>query len=369
MSELQLALLAIGAVVIVAVVVYNKWQESQYRKSAEHSFALKHEDALLESESLRARGSGTAGQVSTDPEGLRREPFLADAAPKVRGTEPGSRDGMEQSNDGGSRSAIDFAVCLESEHAIGSTRLIEVAVLELAKFSKPVRLEGMNAENGSWTAVGHGGSFSSVRAGIQLVNREGRISAEELARFEAAVGRMATALVAKAIPSTQAEALDRAADLDRFCGDVDVQIAFNVVAAAYPFQGARLLALADSASLVLEDDGKFYRRDVAGRVLFTMAGAQGRPLRRNTMNELVIPAVTLELDVPRTQADLEAFDALQALAEQISETLGGKIADDNQVTIETAARQAIRTQLEKIYSEMADFGIPAGSGVAFRLFS
>lgn len=87
------------------------------------------------------------------------------------------------------------------------------------------------------------------------------------------------------------------------------------------------------------------------------------------MNDLAIPAVVLELDVPRTPPDIGAFDALHALAEKICETLGGKIADDNHVTIGAPARQAIRAQLEKIYSEMADFGIPAGSGVAFRLFS
>lgn len=369
MSDLQFALLAIGAVVIVAVIAYNKWQESRYRKSAERSFALKHEDALLEPHSLRAKNSNTARQSFANFEAQRSEPTLTDHAPELLGAEPAEAvDGIQQI-DQEAQSPIDFMVWLTSDHIIESSGLIEAAVLELATFSKPVRLEGLDTATGIWRAVGHGDLFSNVRASIQLVDRQGPISADELARFEAAGCRMAGTLDAKAVSSTQVEALERAAALDRFCGDVDVQIAFNVVADAAPFPGSRLLALAETAGLVLEDDGKFYSRDAAGHVLFAMAGVKGRPFRREALNDLAIPAVALELDVPRTPSDIGAFDALHCLAEEISETLGGKIADDNHVTIGPPARQAIRAQLEKIYSEMADYGIPAGSGVAFRLFS
>ena len=47
MSDLQTALLVIGAVIIVAVFAYNKWQEARYRNNAERSFAIRHVDALV----------------------------------------------------------------------------------------------------------------------------------------------------------------------------------------------------------------------------------------------------------------------------------------------------------------------------------
>jgi FtsZ-interacting cell division protein ZipA len=368
MSELQLSLLAIGAVVIVAVVVYNRWQEAQYRKSAERSFELKHGDALLDP-APAGEAAPDAAQRPVVAQNERREPFLGDAGggAAVEAASPPAAP-RAAAIDTGPLAPIDHILRLESARAVESSRLIELAVKELAEFSKPVQLEGLDIASGAWLAVGHGGSFSNVRAGIQLVDRQGPVSAEELTRFNQAVERMAAALDAKVESATQAESLERAARLDKFCENVDVQIAVNVVSPR-AFEASRLFALADASGLVAEGDGKFYRRDAKGHVLFTMSGSQGTALPREARGELNVPAVMLEIDVPRTLPDLGAFDALQAFADDISETMDAKIVDDNQVVIEEPALKAIRGQLERIYSEMTGFGIPAGSSVAFRLFS
>ena len=47
MSELQISLLAIGALVILAVFAYNKWQERKLARGAEDNFRSRHEDVLL----------------------------------------------------------------------------------------------------------------------------------------------------------------------------------------------------------------------------------------------------------------------------------------------------------------------------------
>ena len=64
MSELQLGLLAIGALVVVAVLAYNKWQELRYRKLAERSFGAGHEDVLM---GLGRADPANAGEPS-DPQ-------------------------------------------------------------------------------------------------------------------------------------------------------------------------------------------------------------------------------------------------------------------------------------------------------------
>lgn len=50
MSDLQLALLALGAIIIVAVVVFNWWQERSLRKMAADAFEEAERDPLLEDE-------------------------------------------------------------------------------------------------------------------------------------------------------------------------------------------------------------------------------------------------------------------------------------------------------------------------------
>ncbi len=70
MSELQIGLLVVGAVVVAAVFLYNKWQERRYRREAEAGFASQREDVLM-------RSGGGAGQ-GTAPGLERLEPLVLD---------------------------------------------------------------------------------------------------------------------------------------------------------------------------------------------------------------------------------------------------------------------------------------------------
>ena len=67
MSELQISLIAIGMVVIMAVLLFNWMQQRRYRRSAEQAFGQKPEDVLLR--------SGMSGGTSVE-EGERIEPQL-----------------------------------------------------------------------------------------------------------------------------------------------------------------------------------------------------------------------------------------------------------------------------------------------------
>ncbi len=67
MSELQISLIAIGIVVIMAVLLFNWMQQRRYRRSAEQAFGQKPEDVLLR--------SGMSGGTSVEEE-ERIEPQL-----------------------------------------------------------------------------------------------------------------------------------------------------------------------------------------------------------------------------------------------------------------------------------------------------
>ena len=48
MSELQLSLLLLGALGIVIVLLFNRWQERKYRKQAEKMFSGGRQDVLFD---------------------------------------------------------------------------------------------------------------------------------------------------------------------------------------------------------------------------------------------------------------------------------------------------------------------------------
>ncbi|AMS32986.1 hypothetical protein AEM42_12480 [Betaproteobacteria bacterium UKL13-2] len=71
-SDFQLVLIGIIAVIIVGVIVYNRWQESRYKKRAEQMFAPERSDALFdEPVRLASAASGAFGASGTFE---RREP-------------------------------------------------------------------------------------------------------------------------------------------------------------------------------------------------------------------------------------------------------------------------------------------------------
>ena len=67
MSELQISLIAIGIVVVMAVLLFNWMQQRRYRRSAEQAFGQKPEDVLLRPD----MSVGTSAE-----EGERIEPQL-----------------------------------------------------------------------------------------------------------------------------------------------------------------------------------------------------------------------------------------------------------------------------------------------------
>ena len=83
MNDSVWIVLALGAAVILAVLVYNMYQENQYRKQVREQFGHANKDALLDSEihSVRDGQSATATATPAITPKPVRETNLADLTP------------------------------------------------------------------------------------------------------------------------------------------------------------------------------------------------------------------------------------------------------------------------------------------------
>jgi len=392
MSELQLGLLAIGALVVIAVLAYNKWQELRYRRLAERSFGAGHKDVLMDP------GPAEGGNEAPVPEaeepamnilsvpGDRLEPTMAAGAAPAAEPAQVPEEAVPMPTPAPDRTpvpapkpppavlseVIDCIVeidCGQTAPAMQTTAVIERATSLLKNFSKPVHLESHDETHGTWTPLHHGGSCRRLRAGLQLTDRRGMASGEEIARFGRAAQQLAVELGASASFLDAALLARQSQALDSFCGEVDIQIALNVLSGVQAFNGGRLRDFAASAGFVLEGDGRFRFRDEAGRELCALANAENAAFVRGSLDNLSTTAVTFELDVPRVPGGVQAFDACAAAAQQFAAATGGQLADDNRVPLSAAGLAAIRAQLEPVYAAMEARGVPAGSPQALRLFS
>jgi FtsZ-interacting cell division protein ZipA len=376
MSELQLGLLVIGAVVVIAVLAYNKWQEVRYRREAEQAFGVGHDDVLMAPSGQESvvTSSQEALQESTPSEQTERiEPTLdgVDSGAESAGSTVNIPEAVPAATvaplailNGG----LDHILEMAGRSPIDGARAITRAAELLQNFSHPVYLEILDVDHDRWTALTHERTGKQLRAGLQLVSRRGAVTSDEIDRFSQAVGLLAQELGAVVGRSAQpAQAIAR--DLDRFCGEVDIQIAINVVSAGNPFTGPALRDFATARGFSLDGDGRFHCRDTLGREMCTIQNAGNAAFVAGSLDTLNTIAVTVELDVPRAPGNLQAFDDCVAIARQLAAALGGQLADDNGVPLTEAGLAAIRTQLEPIYAAMTAKGIPAGSPQALRLFS
>jgi FtsZ-interacting cell division protein ZipA len=356
MSDLQLSLIVIGAMVIGAVVVYNWLQERNYRRKLEQAFGDAPADVLLD----RANKPEIAGD--------RVEPRLQHA-PAPEAARPTRNEAAETSPR--FDQDLDYVADLEAGTPLSETA-IEELLSKIAECGKPVRAFGRNAETGRWEEAAHrsGGRYGRLRLVLQLVNRGGAVNAAQLALFCDAVRSSAEkAGGASACPDAEA-ALRTARELDLFCSGVDVAVGVNVVAEeGSAFSGAAIRELAETYGFRLESDGVFHYRNEQRQTLFTLDNHEPAPFLPESIKQVSTRGITLMLDVPRVADGAAVLDGMLDIGFSIATALKGRLVDDNRSELSEAGVEKIREQLRSIHAALAARGMPAGGERALRLFS
>src|SRR3954469_22708726 len=273
MTDLQLGLLAIGALAVVAVVVYNRWQERAARRDAEQAFGSGHADVLLGDERREPR-LPARGDASPEP----RRPAAAPAR-----TLPAER--------------LDYVIELTLPSLLPIPVVHEAWSPVERRFPRRALLAIDQAQ---------------VRAALQLVSRNGVVSDAEVLEFRSLVETMAAALGARVSAPEMRGALEAARELDRACADADVQVALHVVGigtAPARFEGASFQATprADGVTLTLDvartrDPGSSYEAMArAGRELAHVRGGRLIDDAGQELDERALAAVGRELEAVRAR--------------------------------------------------------------------
>ncbi|MGH6630361.1 MAG: cell division protein ZipA C-terminal FtsZ-binding domain-containing protein, partial [Burkholderiales bacterium] len=234
-----------------------------------------------------------------------------------------------------------------------------------------VKLSGYDYHARTWEPVTDPHHwYTSLRLSLQLVDRDGPVTQEQLNTLASLTREHARRIGAIAELPEIAVASQKAAELDEFCSDVDVIVGINVIAqTGQLFNGTQIRALAEANGMQLQASGVFVCHDEEGKLLFTLDNQDSRPFRAEHLRQLTTPGITFLLDVPRTLDGLKVFDQLVATSTQFAKSLDGMLADDNRVALNDVGLDKIRNQLRAIYSKMEHRGILAGSAAAQRLFS
>lgn len=365
MSDLQIGLGMLGVLVVASVFGFNWWQERQFRRRAEESFVSRHDDVLLDQQASPppAPHSREFDEPRIEP---RIEPQLEAASPEpvVRPVPAAIADAALPQPE------VDYIVEMRAGEFVVVEHLAKLQQ-QLAGLGRRIAFSGFDYQTKAWGPLTLDASrFTAVRAAIQLVDRSGPVTHEQLQMFGEAMRETAHQMSAIADLPEFAPALKRAAELDDFCADVDVVVGINVIArTGQVFHGTKVRALAEAAGFQLQSDGVFQMADERGGSLFSLDNQESDPFLIDKIRTLTTPGITFLLDVPRVGSGLRVFDRMVAISRGMADALDGMLADDNRVLLNDTGLDKIRNQLRSIYGAMEHHGIQPGSPLALRLFS
>lgn len=385
MTDLQLSLIALGGIVVVGVVFYNKWQERKARKSLENAFSSLYDDVLMEPE------AGELPAVAAAPEVVERvepgfhtpqdRPALKGSVADAYGAFMDDDDGDVALDEGAAAvdeepvkvapkkprkplpvdELIDCRIPIELEHPVRGEKIL--AAIQSLRYigKKPVNFIGCK-EDGEWDLVEYGLVYTSLIAGIQLANRSSALNEIEYSELVMQLRQMADSLSAEPDFPDMMEVMKAAQKLHRFIVDHDAQLGVNVRANGAPWDVPSLRAALLRQGFDKATDGHLVMQDGEGDVLFSLSF-------NATGDQDASDVLTFLLDVPRVGAARNGYEAMIACAKAFSTRMNGRLVDDSDQLLSDTTLAEIGEQVTAFYAAMASADVLAGSRRALRLFS
>lgn len=391
MSTLQIGLLIIGAVLVIAVYGYNKFQERRIRRRMDEAFKTTADpllDPVVEGKSepreriepsLSSPSAGgddappfnpSAGSVEDVPPAMPPQepdallPAAEPEPPPERGSPPLSSEPV-----GGELPDpdIECVARLQAVQPIPGGLLMDAVGFA---YAKPCRWVGRQV-SGVWSPIRDTESYTEVAACLVLADRSGALSEQGYAVFREVIEELGQAIPAAFIIGERTDELERAAELDAFCADVDIQIGLNLQRRdGGRWTGTRLRGVAEAAGFRLNGSGAFdYVSEESGVLLFRLQNREDQPLLAESMKLLATGGITLLLDVPRVPDAVKVYDQMRALAKRLATTLDAELVDDKGRPLTDAGLGTIRSQLQTVQATMRAKGIEPGGARALRLFT
>ena len=355
MSNLQIALAALGVLVVLGIGLHGAWSARRAGPKRALPASPRADPALAgtdagadagaEPRDAEADGDGPATDTPTR-RASRRAPLQLDAL-------------------------IDAFAVLAIDAPVGGDLAANHLPAARHVGSKPFQIEGLNAETARWETPVSGQRYSEFQAGIQLASRSGALNEIEYSEFVQRIQAFADAIGASADFPDMLDVMARARELDAFAGGHDAQLAVHL----------RARSSAWSIGYIQQHARRhgFVPGVVPGRLVYPGAEEGAPPVLTLTFDSQAALAdepdraavrdATLSFDVPQTAPTAEPFVAWQATAQALAMGMDAAIVDDGQQPLTPDGFVAIHGALDKLYGALAARDLAAGSMAARRLFS
>lgn len=239
--------------------------------------------------------------------------------------------------------------------------------------TKPMHIEGLDAETGDWDLPAHGRTYSEFQAGVQLANRSGALNEIEYSEFVQKVQAFAEGVNAMPDFPDMLEVVVRARELDNFASPLDAQLALMLRANSVAWSVGYLTQCAARHGFV---PGALPGRLVlpgseegSPPMLVLSFDAQAALADSPQDPQAAVREVTLSLDVPQTEESAEPFPTWHRMVTELADDMDATPVDDQGTPVTLHAYDAIGKELVTLYRALEARDLAAGTPAARRLFS
>ena len=356
MSELQISLIALGVLVILAIVAFNWWQDRRARRKMQDSLPDVGEDALL-----------SDGDSNSDGRDQRLEPGLGKLGLVSQASDDqdtGSESSLGPMPAVEPDSMTEAVIELHLTQALTGSELTAHLNGGLDTGRRPVRMLLQTAEGHLSNQIMADQPYTTVQLAVLLANRAGPLTAIEWSQIWGKAQSLADKLEASVDGPEQNDVLARADDLDSTCATLDAQVTLTLVLHAR--RAIEDLVGTATAMGFVDDTTHLSWIGDHGLACFTLFRADGQPLKQAGSH---VDQLTLLLDVPRSPANPVSFARMMEVGQELGRRIGGDIVDDQHKPLAPGADVAIDQQLQALYAQLEAAGLTAGGERARRVFS
>ena len=374
--DLQIALLAIGAFLIIVLLLYNFVRTQKLKKQLMNSMAK-----AIVSEKLDAQHE-TISEPYQGMDVSKIEPNFTESSFVDKDLSPGlssltTPESLPSDSGDGQSSyssrmdpSIDCVVVLRFALLVSGKEILERMFHWPSNNSYRIATEGLYEFEGStvWELINEQHVYREIQLSMQLANRRGPIGQEGLSEFLGLGAELASEIDAEIDLPPISQVLFQAQDLDHFTVQCDIQLGFNLVPNMISWSPKEVETSLYNNRFVLSRDGLFFNY-VEDQILLFKVQIPGLNFLTDDLQNFRIKSILFALDVPLVPEHINAFSIMLEVSLKIAQELDGKVLDDNGQILELASVNTIIAQLEPIYLLMRERQIFPGSPSAARLFS
>ncbi|MEZ2721375.1 cell division protein ZipA C-terminal FtsZ-binding domain-containing protein [Paenalcaligenes hominis] len=341
MSDLKIALVALGAILILLVLLFNWWQDRRVRNTMKDKFPEVPADPLM-----------------TQLEAERREPTVRIAEtlaqPKA---EPAV---LAEDIDAATEAVID----VQFPKAVPGAELMDLLRAYLRVETKPVRLFALSTQGEHHAYPHEAEQYVGMQLAMLLANRKGPLSEIDWSRLWMAAQNLAQQLDGTVDGPEQQEVIERAQQLDNLCANLDAQVGLSL-------RLAEPLATAEVRQVALNAGFMEYGKQLgwlasSGIPRFTLL-FDGKPAM--DLHSAQVNRLDLLLDVPNSPKDTNAFSRMATVGRDLAVRLDAELIDDQGQPLTDHYDDEIDQQLYQIYEQLEDAGFNAGETRTLRVFT